>query len=66
MHLNLLVVLYVVMLFILFVPGVMMTLPSNKSRHVLLVHALLFALIWTLTHHYVWEETKDLPTNLKF
>jgi hypothetical protein len=53
---NVFTSLYVAILFILFVPGVLVTLPKHGKKHeVLIVHAILFALIWHFTHKTVWQ-----------
>jgi hypothetical protein len=42
---------FLVALFVAFVPGVLVTLPPRGSRKmVLLTHGLLFALVWGLLH----------------
>jgi len=48
--------LYMVLLFILFVPGQVFTVPFGKSRSMtVLVHAVAFAFVWHLTHKIVWN-----------
>ena len=42
---------FLVVLFVAFVPGVLVTLPPRGSRKViLLTHGILFALVWGLLH----------------
>jgi len=42
---------FLVVIFIAFVPGVLVTLPPRGSRNmVLLTHGILFALVWALLH----------------
>jgi hypothetical protein len=69
---NLLVSLYLAALFVAFVPGVLVTLPKGGSKMtVVVVHALLFTLVWHFTQKMVWrlsegfksEEKKEMLTN---
>ena len=42
---------FLVVIFIAFVPGVLVTLPPRGSRNmVLLTHGIMFALVWALLH----------------
>lgn len=42
---------FLVSLFVAFIPGVLITLPPNGSRRmILLTHGILFALVWGLLH----------------
>ena len=51
-----LMALYVGALFFVLTPGVLVTLPSGGSRiTVALVHAVVFAVVWMLTHKLVWR-----------
>jgi hypothetical protein len=55
-RMNLWLSLYLAALFVAFVPGVLVTLPKGASKMtVLIVHALLFTLVWHFTHKMVWE-----------
>ena len=55
-RMNLWLSLYLAALFVAFVPGVLVTLPKGGSKMtVLVVHALLFTLVWHFTHTMVWE-----------
>jgi hypothetical protein len=50
------------LLFVAFVPGVLVTLPSGSSRNtVLLVHAILFTVTVTLVMRYYWHVVKGYP-----
>ena len=63
MKFNLLMIAYVVLLFVLLTPNVLVVLPPNGSfKAVVATHALLFGLIWVLTHHWVWENTQGKLT----
>ena len=47
---------YVFLLFFVLTPGVLVTLPPKSSVMVVAaVHAVVFALIWALTHKFVWH-----------
>ena len=49
--------LFVVLLFVLLTPGVLLTLPSSRSSllTVALVHGIVFALVYHFTHKMVWK-----------
>lgn len=48
--------LYAAVLFFLLTPGVLLSLPPGGSRTtVALTHAVVFAVVWTLTHKMVWR-----------
>ena len=48
--------LFVVALFYVMTPGILVTLPKNGSKvTVALTHAVLFALVFHLTHKMVWK-----------
>jgi hypothetical protein len=48
--------LYAAVLFFLLTPGVLLSLPPGGSRTtVALTHAVVFALVWTLTHKMVYK-----------
>jgi hypothetical protein len=58
---NLFVSLYVVLLFVLLTPGVLLTLPKGGSKlTVAVVHGFVFALVWHFTHKMVWRATAGL------
>jgi hypothetical protein len=48
------------LLFVAFVPGVLVTLPSKASsrRTIIVVHALLFAVVTSLVMRYYWVNIK--------
>ena len=53
---NLVVSLYAALLFVLLTPGILLTLPKGGNKMtVALVHGLVFALVWHLTHKMVWR-----------
>ena len=55
---HLLMLVYVIALFFVLIPGQFYTVPVD-SKYVNIVHALVFALIWQLTHKFVWQLDKD-------
>jgi len=52
---NITMLIYLTILFILLTPGQFITLPSEESEqlHITLTHAFIFGLIWHLTHKIV-------------
>jgi len=54
--LNLTMLIYVVALFYVLVPGMFLSIPSSGSKKVVaLTHAIIFAVIFKLTHKMVWK-----------
>ena len=48
--------LYAAVLFFLLTPGVLLSLPPGGSRTtVALTHAVVFGVVWALTHKTVWR-----------
>lgn len=48
--------LYAAVLFFLLTPGVLLSLPPGGSRTtVALTHAVVFGVVWALTHKMVWR-----------
>ena len=57
---NVFLSLYLALLFVAFVPGVLVTLPKGGSKYtVLAVHALLFSVVWHFTNKTVWRMTME-------
>ena len=53
---NLIMFVYVFLLFFVLTPGVLVYLPPKSSKMVTAAtHALIFALVWTFTHKMVWR-----------
>jgi len=53
---NLVVSLYVALLFVLLTPGILLTLPKGgKKLTVAIVHGLVFAAVYHFTHKMVWR-----------
>lgn len=58
---NVLMSLYVVVLFVLLTPGVVLSLPTGGNRITCaVVHGVLFAVAWHFTHKAVWRATSQL------
>jgi len=58
---NLLMSVYVALLFFVLTPGVLLSLPKGGSKYtVAAVHAVVFALVYHLTHKLVWKATASL------
>ena len=52
----LVIAIYMVVLFFVLTPGILLTLPSGASKKmVALTHGIVFVAIWWLTHKYVWK-----------
>jgi len=50
---------YAALLFFVLTPGVVLTLPpKGKKMTVALVHALIFGIVFGLTHKFIWNLTK--------
>ena len=55
---DLLFTLYIVLLFFLLTPGVLLRLPPRGSTMtVAATHAIVFGIVWQLTHKFVWLRT---------
>jgi len=53
---NLVMTLFVALLFAVLTPGVVLSLPPGGSKlSKAVVHGLVFALVFHFTHHYVWK-----------
>jgi hypothetical protein len=53
---------YAALLFFLLTPAILIRIPPNGNKYtVAIVHALVFALIWQLTHKWVWKLTHSMP-----
>ena len=52
---------YAFVLFIVLTPGILFYFPKHKSKIVTnLFHALVFAIIWTFTHKFVYKSTRGI------
>lgn len=50
--------LYIVLLFFLLTPGILLSLPPKGNKiTVAATHALVFGLVWQITHKFVWLMT---------
>lgn len=53
---NVIMFIYVFVLFFVLTPGVLVYLPPKSSKMITAAtHAVIFALIWTLTHKMIWR-----------
>ena len=51
---NVFVLFYVFVLFFVLTPGILLSLPPKGSKYVVAaVHALVFVIVWSLTHKFV-------------
>ena len=58
---NVVVTLYVALLFMVLTPGVLLTLPKGGSKLVVAaVHGLVFAVVYHFTHKAVWKASLQL------
>lgn len=52
---------YVAILFFILTPGVLLSLPPRAGKlTVAATHAVVFALVWSLTHKMVWKFSRGL------
>ena len=55
---NVLMILYIILLFVLLTPGVVLRLPSKSTLlTVAIVHGIIFALLFHFTHRHVYRLT---------
>lgn len=60
---NYLMSLYVALLFIILTPGVLVRIPKRSSLLIAaIVHGIIFAIIYHLTHKYIWNHTYGMRT----
>jgi len=53
---SLLVILFSALLFFILSPGILLRLPKNGDKYTVAgVHALVFAVVFGLTHKFVWK-----------
>ena len=58
---NLLMSVYIALLFFVLTPGVFLALPPGGSRMVVaLTHAVVFAVVYKLTYKMVWQATLSM------
>ena len=54
---NILMLLYVALLFFVLTPGILLTLPPNGDKYtVAAVHAIVFVIVSILIYNLVWKE----------
>jgi hypothetical protein len=59
---NLLMSLFVALLFVVLTPGILLRLPSKGSKlTVAVVHGIIFAIVFHFTHKMVWRMVSPPP-----
>jgi hypothetical protein len=52
---------YAFLLFFVLTPGILVYLPPKGSKKIVAgVHALVFAIVWSITHKIVWRTTSSM------
>jgi hypothetical protein len=53
---NAFVFVYIVLLFVVLTPGILVSLPPKGGKYaVAITHAVVFGAVWWITHKYVWQ-----------
>jgi hypothetical protein len=53
---NAFVFVYIVVLFVVLTPGILVSLPAKGGKYVVaFTHAVVFAAVWWITHKFVWQ-----------
>lgn len=53
---NVIMFLYVFLLFVLLTPGILLSLPPKGGKWTTaIVHGIVFGLVWTFTNKFVWD-----------
>lgn len=53
---NVFILFYVFVLFFVLTPGILLSLPPKGSKYIVAAfHALVFTIVWSLTHKFVWK-----------
>jgi len=61
---NVLFLAYIVLLFFVLSPGILLSLPPNSSKTVVaFTHALVFGAIYWITHKFVWKLSVGVPVS---
>ena len=56
---DLFMILFAAILFFVLTPGIFVTLPPRSGKKmVAITHAIIFALVWSLSHKMVWNVTR--------
>ena len=64
---NLILFLFLVILFVLLTPGILVYLPPRSSKLITAItHGFIFAVIWALVHKSLWRSTHNLGLNIHF
>uniref|UniRef100_A0A6C0F0L2 Uncharacterized protein n=1 Tax=viral metagenome TaxID=1070528 RepID=A0A6C0F0L2_9ZZZZ len=62
---NLIMFLFMVLLFFVLTPGILFTLPPKSNKTVVaLVNGVIFALIWNFSHKMLWNLTEGFNPNI--
>jgi hypothetical protein len=60
-YMNAFVFVYIVLLFVVLTPGILVSLPPKGSKYtVAITHAIVFGFVWWITHKYVWQLSLQL------
>jgi hypothetical protein len=60
---NILLFLILVVLFVLLTPGIVVYLPPKSSKlTTAITHGVIFAVIWSLSHKFLWRTTNRLTS----
>jgi hypothetical protein len=55
---NLLITIYLALLFFVLTPSVLIRLPTNGNKYIVAaLHSIIFALIFHFTHNFIWKFT---------
>lgn len=58
---NIVVFLFMVLLFVALTPGILLSLPPGGSKTtVAFVHGIVFALVWYVSHKAIWEASLSI------
>jgi hypothetical protein len=53
---DLVMIVYAALVFFVLTPGILITIPVNgKKRVVAAVHAVIFGIVWGLSHKFIWQ-----------
>ena len=60
---NILLFLILVVLFVLLTPGIVVYLPPKSSKlTTAITHGVIFAIIWSLSHKFLWRTTSRMTS----
>lgn len=62
---DIFMILYAAALFYLLTPGIIVKFPANGSnKTIALTHGVIFALLWSISHKFVWNVTRQFDLNI--